>query len=151
MTLYLLRHGEAALYAEHGDRSRVLTENGIEQSRVAGRYLKDIHPDVVLISTFVRAKQTLEIVNFEGGSCTLREFVCLDLAPSGSIEDLLIEIVTYHAKSILLVGHNPQLSNLIYHITGEEKNMGNCSFAEIDLDTKKLISFTSIEDMKCTN
>ena len=149
MILYLLRHGDAEIYSSSGDRDRTLTEEGMSQAKIAGRYLIDKHPDIVLLSTYVRAKETLEIVNLAGGSCALREFVSIDVAPGADVEDLLIEINAYHEDSLLVVGHNPQLSSLIYYITGEEKVMGNCSFAEIDLATKKLINFKSVEDMAC--
>lgn len=147
MILYLLRHGDAEMYSSNGDRGRVLTEEGMEQSRLAGRFLKDIHPSVVLLSTYVRAKETLVIVNREGGSCALREFVSMDVAPGASVEDLMIEVNAYDEESLLIVGHNPQLSKLIYHLTGDEKAMGNCSFAEIDLNTNKLLNFITVEDM----
>lgn len=151
MKLYLLRHGDAEMFSNNGDRGRELTQVGQKQSRIAGRFLKDIHPSVILISTYVRAKQTLDIVHIEGGSCALREFVSLDVAPGGSIEDLMVEVNAYNEDSILIVGHNPQLSNLIHHLTGDDISMGNCSFAEIDLDINKLIKFTRVEDMLCTN
>ncbi|MGL1891030.1 MAG: histidine phosphatase family protein [Spirochaetaceae bacterium] len=152
MKLYLLRHGDAELLSANGDRGRVLTEIGQKQSRIAGRYLRHIHPSVVLISTYTRARETLEIVNRVGGSCSLREFVCLDVAPGGSIEDLMVEVTTYTDDSLLIVGHNPQLSALIYQITGEQRAMGNCSFAEIDLLSNKLLNFTTVEEMSiCTS
>ncbi len=147
MILYLLRHGDAELHSSNGDRSRMLTEVGMEQSRLAGRFLKDIHPSVVLLSTYIRAKDTLVIVNREGGSCALREFVSLDVAPSASVEDLMLEVNAYNEESLLIVGHNPQLSHLIYHLTGQDKGMGNCSFAEIDLKTNKLLNFITVEEM----
>lgn len=148
MTLYLLRHGDAEIYSNQGDRGRELTERGREQSRIAGRYLKNVHPSTVLLSTYERAKQTLNIVNMEGGSCTLREFVSLDVAPGAAVEDLLIEVKSYKTDSLLVVGHNPQLSNLIHHITGEERVMGNCSYAEIDLESGSLVNFVTIEEME---
>lgn len=151
MKLYLLRHGDAEMYSSNGDRGRPLTEEGMEQSRIAGRYLKNIHPSVVLISTFIRAKETLVIVNREGGSCALREFVSMDVAPEALVEDLMVEINAYDEESLLIVGHNPQLSRLIFYLTGEEKQMGNCSFAEIDLDTKELLKFITVEEMVCMN
>lgn len=147
MILYLLRHGEAEMHSSNGDRGRVLTEVGMEQSRLAGRYLKKIHPTIVLLSTYVRAKDTLVIVNREGGSCSLREFISMDVSPNASVEDLMIEVNSFNEESLLIVGHNPQLSHLIYHLTSENKAMGNCSFAAIDLDSNKLLDFVTVEEM----
>ena len=123
----------------------------MKQSRIAGRYLKDVHPDVVLLSTYARAKQTLEIVNKEGGYCALREFVSMDVAPDASLDDLMFEVNQYKEESVLIVGHNPQLSELILYLTGQNKIMGHCSFAEIDLDSKELLKFLTIEEMSCMN
>ena len=147
MILYLLRHGDAEMHSSNGDRSRILTEYGMEQSRLAGRYLKNVHPSVVLLSTYVRAKETLDIVIRESGSCALREFISLDVSPNASVEDLMLEVNAYKEESLLIVGHNPQLSHLIYHLTGCEKCMGNCSFAEIDLNTNNLLNFVTMEEM----
>lgn len=151
MILYLLRHGDAEIYSDKGDRDRLLTERGMLQSKIAGRYLINKHPSIVLISTYVRAMQTLEIINVEGGSCSLREFVSLDVAPRASIDDLMIEIAAYSEESLLIVGHNPQLSLLIHYLTGHDKAMGNCSFAEIDLETNILLEFKTVEEMECMN
>lgn len=148
MTLYILRHGDAEIYSSQGDRGRELTELGREQSRIAGRFLKDVHPSMVLLSTYERAKQTLKIVNMEGGSCPLREFVSLDVAPGASVEDLMVEVESYKTDSLLVVGHNPQLSNLIHHLTGEDKVMGNCSYAKINLDESILVDFVTVEEME---
>ncbi len=77
----------------------------------------------------------------------MREFVSLDVAPSGSIDDLMLEIRAYKEDSLLVVGHNPQLSELVYYLTNTEVSMGNCSFAQIDLDTNKLQKFFKVEEM----
>ncbi len=147
MKLYLLRHGDAERLSSLGDRSRELTEVGRDQARVAGKYLKNLHPGVVLISTFVRAKQTLEIMHRESGWCTLREFVSLDVAPMADLDDLMLEVNAYNEDSLLIVGHNPQLSNLVSHLTNKDIAMGNCSFAKIDLNTKELLEFKKVDEM----
>lgn len=147
MKLYLLRHGDAERISSLGDRGRELTEVGRNQAKIAGKYLKDLHPGVVLISTFVRAKQTLEILHRESGWCTLREFVSLDVAPMADIDDLMSEVSAYNEDSILIVGHNPQLSNLVFHITKKDLSMENCSFVTIDLNTNELLEFKKVEDM----
>lgn len=147
MKLYLLRHGDAERKSSHGDRGRELTEVGRSQAKVAGKYLKDLRPGVVLISTFARAKQTLEIMHRESGWCSLREFVSLDVAPAGNVDDLMIEVNAYQEDSVLIVGHNPQLSELVYHLTKKNISMGNCSFATIDLETSELLDFKKVEEM----
>ncbi len=147
MKLYLLRHGDAEVTSPQGDRGRVLTEEGLRQAKIAGRFLRDLHPDVVLISTYKRAKQTLEIIHRESCWNSLREFVSLDVAPDGSIDDLLIELKAYDEKSILIVGHNPQMAHLVYHLTKKDISVGNCTFIEIDMVAGKLVKSIDVEDM----
>lgn len=147
MTLYLIRHGEAEHLSTHGDRERALTINGREQSERVGKFLKDLHPAVILTSTFRRAKETLDIIIEKCHWPRGRYFESLDIRPNGDIEDLLVEIEAYKEDSVLLVGHNPQFSSLIHYITGEEYPMGNCSFAQIDLKNKKIEKFYRLEEM----
>ncbi len=151
MILYLLRHADAEIMSYKGDRGRALTDKGREQAKVAGRFLKTIKPGVVLISTFDRTKETLDLIQQQNHWDKCREFVSVDVAPSGNIDDLLIEILEYKEDSLLVVGHNPQLSNLIYHLTNVDVSMHNCSFAEIDLDVNKLKRVVHVEDMVCMN
>lgn len=147
MKLYLVRHGEAEHRSEGGDRDRKLTLYGRDQSVKLGKFLKDLHPSVILTSTYRRAKETLEIIIDKSHWPKNRYFESLDIRPSGDLDDLLIEINAYKEDSVFIVGHNPQLSSLIYHITGSEHPMGNCSFAQIDLTTKVVEKFYNVEDI----
>lgn len=147
MKLYLVRHGEAENSSEGGDRDRKLTNDGMDQSVRVGKFLKDLHPSVILTSTYRRAKETLEIILEKSHWPRNRYFESLDIKPNGDIEDLLIEVKAYKEDSLLIVGHNPQLTSLIFYLTGEECPMGNCSFAQIDLESKKVEKIYNVEDM----
>lgn len=147
MKLYLVRHGDAEHSSRDGDKGRVLTELGKEQSRKVGSYLANLHPGVVLSSTYARAKETLGIIRESSNWSKVREFESLDIRPGGDMDGLLAEIEAYNEDSVLVVGHNPQLTSLINYITGDDCPMGNCSFAQIDLKSKKLDKFKKLEDM----
>lgn len=119
MKLYLLRHGEAA---DHGDprypndAARPLTAKGRKRTRQLANALRqmEVSFDVILSSPLVRARQTAEIV---ARSLDLEKKLKLTnhLAPGGAFVDLLaqVEHTRAHAKAILLVGHEPYLSQLI--------------------------------------
>jgi phosphohistidine phosphatase len=119
MKLYILRHGDAG---EHGDprfpndAARPLTPKGVKRTRQLGNALRqmDISFDVIFSSPLVRARQTAEIV---ARSLKLEKKLRLTnhLSPDGAFVDILaqVENARLTAKTILLVGHEPYLSELI--------------------------------------
>jgi phosphohistidine phosphatase len=140
MKLYLVRHGDAESNVGL-DKLRKLTSMGIDQSKRIGCYIKDINPEIILTSPYIRAKETLKYINEEAKFPGTKIYESQDLTPFGNIENLILEIEAYNTKSLLIVGHNPLLSNLIYQLTGEDVLMGNCSFAEIDFSKRQLLRF----------
>ena len=119
MDLYLLRH---AIASERGrgwtghDADRPLTKKGAKKMRRIAEAMKDLNLsfDLILSSPFRRAKETAEIV--------AEVFYCSDslrysslLKAGGSPAALVKEIIAHHGRlgSILLVGHEPYLGNLI--------------------------------------
>jgi phosphohistidine phosphatase len=118
MKIYLLRHGIAA---DHGDpryprdSERPLTPEGRRKTRLVANALGKlgVKPDIILTSPFVRAHQTAEI------TATVlrlkkRLQVCQHLASGGDAKRLIAEISKSHgrAESVMLVGHEPDLSQL---------------------------------------
>lgn len=122
MRLYFLRHGRAVPRDDWagGDAERPLTEEGVEVSRAFAEGLRrfDFEPAVIISSPYVRASQTADIV---AERLDLRGRLLHDerLGPGfavGQIEAMLRE--NEHAESLLLVGHEPDLSDAISQITG---------------------------------
>ena len=119
MKLYILRHGDAG---EHGDprypndAARPLTSKGIKRTRQLANALRqmEISFDVIFSSPLVRARQTAEIV---ARSLDLEKKLRLSnhLAPDGAFVDILAQVDNARptAKTVLLVGHEPYLSELI--------------------------------------
>ena len=117
MDIYILRHAIAEDVSRTGkDRDRVLTDEGIRKTHEAGKALKklEITFDLVLSSPFARAWQTAEIVVRELDCKKLLES-CEPLGSGGPSSDLLAELKTAseRASSLLVVGHEPDLSGLI--------------------------------------
>ena len=63
MQLTLVRHGEAAPPIDGIDSKRPLTERGRQQAQETADYLQtQVQPDVFVVSTLLRAQQTLSYI-----------------------------------------------------------------------------------------
>jgi phosphohistidine phosphatase len=119
MDLILLRHGKAEDFNPGGDSARELVERGREQSRRAGKLLKQAGrpPEIVLTSPLVRARQTAdEFCNASGvPGALIQGWLACGMAP----ETALSEIAGFREfKRIAIVGHEPDLSQLIHFLLG---------------------------------
>src|SRR5688500_8734762 len=117
MDLYILRHGIAEDVSESGlDRDRVLTEEGIEKTELAGKALRklDVQFDAIFTSPYARAKRTAEIVADALNVPDLVQTVD-ELGAASSPESVLsaLHSVIRRQASVLVVGHEPILSGLI--------------------------------------
>jgi phosphohistidine phosphatase len=135
MELYLLRHGMAVERGGRGfedDAARPLTAKGRRQVRKsAGAIAKLAGPfDLILSSPLLRAKQTAEIVARKWGLKKRLKFSNA-LAPGGAARHLvrLLGREKPAPKTVLLVGHEPDLSLLVSLLT--------CGRQELQLDFKK--------------
>lgn len=131
MYLFIMRHGDAErTFIKDEDRN--LSPLGIEQSIQSGIWLKQICEDFefpldkVLVSPFLRAKQTYDNVlqNVE----VLDHEVCADITPSGDpvTAHLYIDALLQQnpsMRSMLLVSHMPFVSYLLDEICTEQKSL----------------------------
>ena len=119
MNLYLLRHGiavERGTAAYHKDSARPLTPKGerkVWQIAEAMEALR-LSFDLILSSPYARARQTAEIVA-EAFNARKRVELREDLTPGGSTKRLVEHIASIKPapENVLLVGHEPYLSDLI--------------------------------------
>jgi|SRR5579872_4863458 len=119
MELYVLRHaiaGAKSASIPGGDSQRALTPEGKKKMRRIARGMKAMRLsfDLILSSPYVRARQTADIVA-ETFRLEKRLELSPALTPDGAPGDLINELNKGHhgRKKILLVGHEPYLSNLI--------------------------------------
>ena len=115
MDLYILRHGIAEdVSATGADSDRQLTPEGQKKTHDAGRALRnlEIEFDLVLSSPFARAWRTAEIVVEELG-CQRILSKCDALASGSPMKGMLAELSLIACPSVLIVGHEPDLSQLI--------------------------------------
>jgi phosphohistidine phosphatase len=119
MNLYILRHGIAVQHGDPGypnDADRPLTPKGERKVQAIAEAMDalDLSFDLILTSPYPRARQTAEIV---AGVLKAGEKLQVsdDLTPGGSTEQLIQCINTHETQpeDVLLVGHEPYLSELI--------------------------------------
>ncbi|MGY6559198.1 MAG: SixA phosphatase family protein [Nitritalea sp.] len=137
-TLLVLRHGEAAPLPASQDEQRPLSPAGIRQLHAlkcaSGSWQQPIQE--VHGSTAIRVQQTAEIVSQHFRTPPpLYTDVSLYLAPP---ERLLQYITSWPKKlqHVLLIGHNPGLSQLVHTLTGHRLHLetGMLLHLEIPLD-----------------
>ncbi len=115
MKLYVMRHGPAEDFATTGrDFDRALTPSGKERVlHVAQSLVKAGEaPRVIVSSPLVRARQTAELVApFASDSNAV--LIHEALAPGGACAALVRSQAKGGARRLMVVGHEPDLSELI--------------------------------------
>ena len=124
--IYFLRHGEAE-DGDGDDAARRLTEKGERQSEAAGRALAElgVNVDVCLASPKVRAADTARIACEQfGGEVELSERL-----RGGAFDPL--ELADGRGD-VLLVGHEPDLSEAIGKLTGARIKLRKGGLAAVE-------------------
>jgi phosphohistidine phosphatase len=114
MRLFIVRHAKAA--AGEPDELRALTEEGRETARALGKQLAadGVHPDVVLSSPLLRARETAaEIAKATGAEAEADD----RLGPGAGVEDVRAAIAGRGA-TVVVVGHQPDCGRVAAAIGG---------------------------------
>ncbi len=144
MELYLVRHGVAANRSEWqgNDIDRPLTQEGREEmQRVAAGIAKmGLALDAILTSPYPRASETAEIIAKKLGMTD--KLAQDDRLEYGFGRKKLRKILSDHgdAQALMLVGHEPDFSQLIGKLTGGRVVIDKGGMAHItlpDADTLK--------------
>ena len=108
--LYLIRHGKSDWDADYsGDHARPLASRGKRESRKIGAYLKraSVYPDLILCSTAMRTKQTLDLLKEEAGwRSEVRYEKELYLADPEYVCQLIAQ-QTEDVSTLAVIGHQP--------------------------------------------
>ena len=135
-TLVFLRHAKA----ENGsagspDFDRALNDRGRREAQAVGVFIREqnLGLDLVLSSTAKRVRETTELVL---ASADLAVDVRYDqrIYEAGPLR--LLEVVSQteeERSSVLLVGHNPGIEELLQMLTGRLEHMATGTLAKIDL------------------
>ena len=125
--LCLMRHGIAVARiagASLDDAKRPLTPDGKNRVKSVAQGLSKAGfvPAWILASPLVRAVETAEIVGESLGSNVPLDF-CDALAPGGTPEALLTFLAKHaQRRSVLAVGHEPDLSELAARLLGASRH-----------------------------
>ena len=134
MLLYFLRHGEADWPDwKKPDDERPLTKNGKTEMGEVAAFLKRIKakPDLIVTSPLPRASQTAEIAA-ERLKIKCREDKLL--APGFYRPDLERLLKKYPEESLMIVGHEPDFSQVIAELTGASLKLSKAGIALVDLN-----------------
>jgi phosphohistidine phosphatase len=113
-TLYLLRHAKSR-WDEPGcpDSQRRLAPRGVRDAKLIAKHLRrlGVAPELVLCSSAVRTRETLELVLPALGAPAVR----VEDELYGAASEVLLErlyTLPEEIGSVLLIGHNPGLQDL---------------------------------------
>jgi phosphohistidine phosphatase len=135
--LWLLRHGEAVPHDSGPDDQRELTERGRDQARAAGRALKALEVQVHLCFTSpkVRARETAELACGELGVEPIEEEALAEGFDGNTALDLMR--TAGPDQRVLVVGHDPDFSQVVYDLTGGRVDFKKGGIAAIRLDASR--------------
>lgn len=125
MLLHVLRHAEAEALSPSGlDADRALTEAGARRMKAVAKAIARMEPafEAVLVSPLLRAKQTAEPVV---AACKYRGEVLVTeaLLPGADPSVLLEELEEGQWKSVLVVGHEPNLGRLFGRLVSGRRDV----------------------------
>ncbi|ULR49145.1 SixA phosphatase family protein [Streptomyces deccanensis] len=119
--LIVLRHAKSAWPVGVPDHERPLAPRGRRDAPAVGRALAeaDCLPDLAVCSTAVRARQTWELAAAEWGTPPpVRHDERVYAAEVPELLDVVRETPD-HVRTLLLVGHNPGLEELVLDLAGD--------------------------------
>jgi phosphohistidine phosphatase len=114
--LILMRHAKTERAAASGlDRDRALTQRGREDALLMGRVLfeKGLRPDLALVSTATRTRQTWELMQEAFGDVEVRMEPALYNASSDTLRRH-VEAAEEEAGCLLVLAHNPGVHMLAH-------------------------------------
>jgi len=127
MRLFLVRHA----HSDPGDPDslRPLSARGRQQARDLGDRLAAVAPEAVLTSPLLRARETAAAIA-KAADADLR--IDERLAPGATAEDVLAAVEGADA-TVVVVGHQPDCSEIALTLGAGERDFAPAAFAEIEL------------------
>jgi phosphohistidine phosphatase len=134
MKLCFLRHGEADWPNwTKPDNERPLTERGRKEMKRVAKFLERLKfvPDATLTSPLPRASQTAEIVANRLGIELQAEPA---LAHGFNIERLRRLLAKRDVECVMIVGHEPEFSEVIRELTGGRIKISKAGVALLEIN-----------------
>lgn len=135
-TLLIVRHAKSD-WGQPGlaDHDRPLNDRGRRDAPRMGRRLAErgLRPDVIRSSTALRARTTAAALAAE---LDVEASVALDASMYATSVEHLIEVISELDDTVvtaMLVGHNPEFSELVGRLTDEFVELPTCTVVEVRL------------------
>ena len=140
-TIYLVRHAKSDWDDPSiRDFDRPLNKRGKNNAPAMGKLLKQqgIIPELVITSTAMRAKTTAELITAEIGIKPDKMVYEKELYLASAQEIfLLIKETPPEYNSVMIVAHNPGITELLNRLTGGNNfvtNIPTCGVAELQFE-----------------
>jgi phosphohistidine phosphatase len=134
-TVVLLRHAKSDWSQGASDLSRPLGRRGRRQASQAARWLADnlATVDLAVVSPARRARSTWELASAPLGSAIPTRLD--DRVYAASVNDLLdiVRRLPEPLETVVLVGHNPGLHELVARLTGVDVPMPTSALAVVEV------------------
>lgn len=134
-TLLILRHAKSSWDDPAlDDHERPLNARGEKDLTRIGYLARDerLAPELILSSDAVRAQVTATaMADVTGGQLLLDPR--LYHATAADILAVVRSVVRHHAGTVMIVGHNPGLEELLAQLTGEWERLPTAALAQIEL------------------
>ena len=153
-TLYLVRHAKSSKDDPSlADRDRPLADRGRKDAPMMGKRLakRDVKPDLLVSSPALRALTTAQLMADEIGYA--RKKIVLDDRLYGSSAHGLLAVVRALDKKVdrvMLVGHNPEFTELAHRLSSDIADMPTCAIAEFRFDTKTWSDVGALDPAQAT-
>jgi len=133
--LILLRHAKSDWSGGEADLLRPLAKRGRRQAPDAGRWLaaRIGRVDLAFVSPAERARSTWQLASAELAAPPRTRFDDRAYAASGSALLGLVRELPDDVNTVVLVGHNPGIEDLVSTLTGQRVPMPTSSLAVIAL------------------
>ncbi|WED79600.1 histidine phosphatase family protein [Aeromonas media] len=136
-TLILMRHGKSSWEQALPDRVRPLAERGLRDAPLMGRRLAHAVgvPDLILSSPACRALSTARLVAHELGYPA--NGIVIDERLYGSDVGTLLVLMDEledDLRCVMLVGHDPEFTDLAHCFSGKITRMPTCAVACFTFD-----------------
>jgi len=147
-TLILVRHAKSSWNdAALPDRERPLNDRGKRDlARMCKRLAeRGVKPDLIVSSPALRALATAEVIA-KKLDYKRKHIAVSDRLYAGQADDLLevMRALDDELQSVMLVGHNPELTELARHLSREITHMPTCAIAQFTFSAKSWSDIGSV-------
>lgn len=132
-TIYIMRHAEAESFSSQGDKARMLTAQGKQAATALAEKLRarQINPAIIFCSPAQRTRQTAESLALKG---EISHPDKLYNAPASELYEQ-IKSVPEAVRSVLIIAHNPGVSDLVRFLTGTPMCFAPGVFAVLETES----------------